>query len=250
MEKRLVPDWAHGILMVVVGTGVLLGQAGAVRAELNGDCALEGRLNPGLGCSSSSKGKPCTIKGTAGTCTNMKRPIEDLYYCVCLPADNKVPQEVEGKATTTASVTKSCGMTATFQIDPSAPQIIDAVLPQSLGRQVVRFQEFSGWFTVSTRPIPGNPNACSLVIQQGQIKAPSATLPDGTQSGTNTFVFGPPDLSGGTLDLKSGAYTAFAAGVISNSRVGLISTAGSYRGTFDFATASVSLDSTTLDTYP
>jgi hypothetical protein len=218
------------------------------RAELGGDCAVEGRLNPGLGCSSTSKGKPCTIAGKAGTCTNMRRPISSLIYCVCLPADGKVPEEVEGKAVSSSGLDKSCGNTVVFTVDKSSPQVLDIALPRNLGGEVVHLETYEGSFTVQTEPIDGNPNACAITLVEGEMTTPSFVLPNGTATGPNTFRFGTP--ISGQVDLVTGAYTAAARGSITNNLFSGLPTEGIYRGKVDFATGTITIDSTTLDAVP
>jgi len=217
------------------------------RAELGGDCALQGGIQ-GLGCSSTSKGKPCKIAGKAGTCTDMKRPISSLVFCVCLPANGEVPEEVEGKAVSSSGLDKSCGNTVTFTADKSSPQVVDIALPRNLGGEVVHLATYEGSFTVQTEPIDGNPNACAITLVEGEMTTPSFVLPNGTETGPNTFRFGAP--ISGQVDLVTGTYTAAARGSITNDLFNGLPTEGIYRGKVDFATGTITLDSTTLDAAP
>jgi len=215
-------------------------------AEVGGDCKLLAPQfgNPGLGC--GKKGAACKIAGKAGTCTNMQRPIESLIYCVCLPAGGEVPEEVEAKAVSATRLAPQCGQTAKLTIDQGAPHIVDVVFPPSMGGAVRRIESFSGSFTVTTTAIPGDPNHCQIQVDSGQFVAASMTLPDGRDTGVNTYTF-VPGAGSGSLDLTTGKYTAATRGTISNALYAAIPTSGTYRGTVDFASGSITIDTTTLD---
>jgi hypothetical protein len=108
-------------------------------------------------------------------------------------------------------------------------------------------ETFSGSFTVSTTAIDDDPSRCQIAIESGEFTAGSFQLPDGRVSGLNTYTFGPDNASSGTLDLTTGKYTASARGTISNDLYPELATAGTYRGTVDFAAGTLTIDTTTLD---
>jgi hypothetical protein len=218
--------------------------APTAQAELGGDCKLKAPRfgNPGLGC--NGVGDACKINGKAGTCTNMKRKISSLIYCVCSPG-GEVPEEVEAKAVADAALEPGCGQTVTFHIDESAPHIVDIAFAAS--EEVIRLEEFSGSFTVTTSPLDDADDRCALSIDSGEFVAPPFALPDGRDTGVNVYTFGPAEDSSGVLDLTTGKYSAATNGMISNALYPSVPTAGTYRGTVDFAAGTITIDTTTLD---
>jgi hypothetical protein len=227
---------------------VCLAAPAALHASLGGDCKLLSPEfgNPGLGC--NGVGDSCTIGGKSGTCTNMKRKISSLIYCVCSPGGD-VPEEVEAKATAlpVGELAATCGSTTTFEIDTSAPHTVDIALPRSMGGQVVRAETFSGSFTVTTTAIADDPSHCLISIDSGEFSAGSVHLPDGRDTGVTTYRFGASDASTGVLDLSTGRFTASAQGRIANDLYPDLVTDGTYRGTVDFAAGTITLDTTTVD---
>lgn len=216
------------------------------QAELGGDCKLlnPGFGNPGLGC--NGVGDACSINGKAGICTNMKRRISSLIYCVCSPDGKEVPEEVEAKATARVALAAECGTTATFDIDTSSPHIVDIAFAKGDGGQVVRLESFTGSFSVTTAP-SSDSSRCQISIDSGEFTAPSFVLPDGRASGISVYTFDADSASSGVLDLSTGKYIASARGRISNALVSDLETIGTYRGTVDFAAGTITIDSTTLD---
>lgn len=228
-------------------------------AELGGDCKLKapGFGNPGLGC--NGVGDACTINGNAGKCTNMKRRISSLIYCVCSPDGKKVPEEVEATAVADTALEPGCGQTATFHIDESLPHIVDIAFKEI--EEVVRLESFSGSFTVTTSPLAEDADArtesgevvatpasrCAISIENGEFVAPAFVLPDGRDTGVNVYTFGPANGSAGVLDLTTGKYTAATSGLISNALYPGLPTEGTYRGTVDFADGTITIDTTTID---
>lgn len=237
---------ALAALAVVVMASLALLPAPDALAELGGNCELLAPEfgNPGLGC--KGEGDACTINGAAGKCTNMKRPIESVIYCVCSPDGEEVPEEVEATAVADSALATGCGSEATFHIDESAPHIVDIAFKTADGGEVVRIESFTGSFGVSTHPT-ADPDRCRLTIEWGDFTAPSFKLPDGTETGVNVYTFGPDADSAGVLDLSTGKYRASARGHISNALYPDLPTRGTYRGTVDFDAGSITIDTTTLD---
>lgn len=231
----------------LLSTGLCLLLNPGAQAELKGDCTLLAPNfgNPGLGC--ANQGAACTINGAAGKCTNMRRPISSLIYCVCSPDGTKVPEEVEAKAVARAALPKACGFTAIFDIDESAPHIVDIAFPRGMGKKVVRLEAFSGSFTVKTIPLADDPTQCQIAIDSGEFVAPSFDLPDGRSSGLNIYTFASDNSASGTVDLSTGKYNLAANGRISNGLYSELPTLGTYRGTVDFDAGTITIDTTTLD---
>ncbi len=226
---------------------LLLSPGPRAEAELGGDCKLKAPQfgNPGLGC--DGPGAACTINGKAGKCTNMKRPISSLIYCVCSPDGTAVPEEVEAKAVAHKGLAAECGTSTELTIDERSPHIVDIAFPRSMGGKVVRLESFSGTFTVSTSPSDEDPSQCQITVESGLFTAPSFRLPDGRVTGVNTYTFDADSASSGTLDLTTGKYTAMAQGRISNDLYANLPTQGTYRGTVDFEAGTITIDTTTLD---
>lgn len=224
---------------------LLLASAAVAHASLGGNCKLLAPQfgNPGLGC--AGQGAACQINGKAGVCTNMKRKISSLIYCVCSPDGKKPPEEVEAKAVSQTALEQTCGGSATLTIDESAPHIVDIAFAEQL--EVVRVEDFSGSVTVSTAPLADDPGHCLLTIESGTFTAPSFTLPDGRSTGLNFYDLGTDTASTGSLDLSTGRYTATASGRITNDLYADLPTDGSYRGTVDFDAGTITIDTTTLD---
>lgn len=231
----------------LLSAGLIFFLSPGVQAELKGDCTLRAPQfgNPGLGC--ANEGAACTINGAAGKCTNMKRAISSLIYCVCSPDGTKVPEEVEAKAVARTALPKECGFTATFDIDESAPHIVDIAFPRGMGKKVVRLEAFSGSFSVTTVPLADDASQCQITIEAGEFVAPSFLLPDGRNSGLNIYSFASDNGSTGTVDLSTGKYNASANGRISNGLYSNLPTIGTYRGTVDFDAGTITIDTTTLD---
>lgn len=138
-----------------------------------------------------------------------------------------------------------------LQLATDEPHSVTTPLPEFLGGGSLVLNSFTGSVTVALSRIHTDRNRMAISVERGRFTAPSALLPNGSETGLNTLTFGPATQSEGLLDLTTGEYSASAtARIVNNLYPNGIPVSGTYRGTYDSESGRITLVSQSTDAWP
>ena len=227
-----------------------------ISADICGDCERNGTT--GL-CQHPNTNCTITINGVAKAGKCKSHAISLGGFCICTPNDGtKVPlEESKGK-----------GQKKSIGAVPPAPAVLTfelvsipggegsiATVPDEFGGGLVGTDSFCGYVVLESIPT-GNPQIEQIHIIEGVTVAPSITLPNGMETGSNVFEFIGPGALEGWLDRGDGTVGQFfftAVGHLSNDLFPPgrpIQTEGEYFGVIDLTTGEIDFDTRTWDALP
>jgi hypothetical protein len=140
--------------------------------------------------------------------------------------------------------------TAELNIDPAVTKTLTAQVPAFLGGGSLQLGNFTGNMRVSLIPIPGDSQHKLVRIESGGLSAPTVQLPSGAYTGPNQLIFGAPEESGGTLDVATGNYAAYATATIFNDILpNGLKVQGNYTGIYNAQNGKISARSNSEDLF-